>query len=156
MECTIDWYPQSHPCGLWVGENYKRNVSVLCEHPCSLVAVAAGRCNDVYRPAAAVPPAGDDACMCVCLCRRQALSFIDALASGAVNLGVPWHEALQMAAKTVSEPSTRPVTIRSVSVQRYVRHWPAWRVTRSQSTGPSKAPAVQATVCFIQNRSDFE
>ncbi|KAF0289614.1 Pyrroline-5-carboxylate reductase 3 [Amphibalanus amphitrite] len=30
------------------------------------------------------------------------LSFVDALASGAVHLGVPWHEALQMAAKTTA------------------------------------------------------
>ena len=29
MECTIIWYPQSHPCVVWVCENYKRNVSVF-------------------------------------------------------------------------------------------------------------------------------
>ena len=29
MECLIVWYPQIHPCIVWVCENYKRNVSVF-------------------------------------------------------------------------------------------------------------------------------
>ena len=41
----------------------------------------------------------------LCLC-VQVLSFVESLASGAVHLGVPWHEALQMAAKTVSRLHT--------------------------------------------------